>query len=115
MPVANGAEFFWDDGDTSIVQHQPAGEEETKRALMVWSRPTASIGTINITTLASARRISGVDCRECLLGLTAESSFGAWSYLIVRPRLRATFGSTHPGTRRTVKKIDVLGGVRKRS
>ena len=79
---------FSDAGDTSIVHQQPATEAETKRALMALvACPTASIGTVE----HHDARI-GIDSFPSQLaeniffcGFTAESSFGAWSYLIVRP------------------------------
>jgi glyoxylase-like metal-dependent hydrolase (beta-lactamase superfamily II)/ferredoxin len=110
--------IFADDGDTSIVQHQPAGEEETKRALMALvACPTASIGTVE----HHDARV-GIDAFPELIaenvyfcGFTAESSFGAWSYLVVCPAAdggNILIDSPRFATQ-LVKKIDTLGGVRK--
>ena len=79
---------FRDHGDQSSVYHQPETEEETRRALMsLVACPTSSIGT---TRKYDAH--TGVDAFPALIneniyfcGFTSESSFGAWSYLIVRP------------------------------
>jgi glyoxylase-like metal-dependent hydrolase (beta-lactamase superfamily II)/ferredoxin len=79
---------FRDHGDQSSVYHQPAGPAEELRALMALvACPTGSIGTAKGH---DAR--AGVDAFPERLdeniyfcGFTSESSFGAWSYLIVRP------------------------------
>jgi glyoxylase-like metal-dependent hydrolase (beta-lactamase superfamily II)/ferredoxin len=108
---------FADIGDTSIVQRQPANDEETKRALMALvACPTASIGT---TEHHDAR--IGIDAFPELIhenvyfcGFTAESSFGAWSYLIVRPDDEGgnvLIDSPRWATQ-LVKKIHATGGVR---
>jgi glyoxylase-like metal-dependent hydrolase (beta-lactamase superfamily II)/ferredoxin len=79
---------FRDHGDQSSVYRQPGTPEEIERALMALvACPTASIGT------ASRRNAGpGVDAfpshivdNVFFCGFTAEESFGAWSYLIVRP------------------------------
>jgi len=79
---------FSDAGDASIVYRQPSTDDETKQALMALvACPTASIGTtehhdaqIGIEAFPSPIAENIYFC-----GFTAESSFGAWSYLIVRP------------------------------
>ena len=109
---------FADLGDTSIVNRQPANDEETKRALMALvACPTASIGTLEHHNA----RI-GIDAFPELIaenvyfcGFTAESSFGAWSYLIVRPGSEGgnvLIDSPRFATQ-LVKKIEGLDGVRK--
>ena len=111
-------ETFRDAGDTSIVHHQPDSEDQTKRALMALvACPTASIGTtehhdphlgIDAFPLQIAENVY-------FCGFTAESSFGAWSYLIVRPQ--AAGGNVMIDSPRfatqLVKKIAAMGGVRK--
>jgi glyoxylase-like metal-dependent hydrolase (beta-lactamase superfamily II)/ferredoxin len=108
---------FADTGEASIVYSQPANEEETKRALMALvACPTASIGT---TEHHDAR--IGIDAFPELIaenvhfcGFTAESSFGAWSYLIVRPESEGgnvLIDSPRFATQ-LVKKIQAMGGVR---
>ena len=108
---------FRDHGGQSSVYQQPSTEADTLRALMALvACPTASIGT-------TSRRSSkpAVDAfperlfdNVYFCGYTAESSFGAWAYLIVRP--------DHDGgnvlvdsprfTRPLVRRIESLGGVR---
>ena len=81
-------ETFAEQSDASIVFHQPETEEETKRALMALvACPTGSIGTIEHHDAHI-----GIDAFPELIadnvfycGFNAESSFGAWSYLILRP------------------------------
>ena len=108
---------FSDDGDYSIVGAQPRTSAETRRALMALvACPTGSIGT---TEHHDAR--AGIDAFPALIaanvyycGFNAESSFGAWSYLIVRPE--AEGGNVLVDSPRfatqLVKKIEALGGVR---
>jgi len=109
---------FVDAGDTSIVSHQPLTESETERALMALvACPTASIGTIRHHNA----RI-GIDAFPELIsenvyfcGYTSESSFGAWSYLVVRPESEGgniLIDSPRFATQ-LIKKIDAAGGVRR--
>lgn len=109
---------FAEDDEYSIVYQQPRSAEETKRALMALvACPTASIGT-----LQHHDAHIGIDAfpepiaeNVYFCGFTAESSFGAWSYLIVRPE--DTGGNVLIDSPRfatqLVKKIEELGGVRK--
>jgi glyoxylase-like metal-dependent hydrolase (beta-lactamase superfamily II)/ferredoxin len=109
--------IFTDDGDFSIVHHQPESEAETRQALMALvACPTASIGTVE----HHDARI-GIDAFPSLVaeniyfcGFTAESSFGAWSYLIVRPEDQG--GNVLVDSPRfagqLVKQIERMGGVR---
>jgi len=110
-------ETFAEDGDASIVFYQPRSEEETKRALMALvACPTGSIGTLehhdaHIGIDAFPSRIAE---NVYFCGFTAESSFGAWSYLIVRPANEGgnvLIDSPRFATQ-LVKKIDATGGVR---
>ena len=108
---------FRDHGDQSSVYRQPENEEETKLALMALvACPTGSIGA----TERHDPRI-GIEAFPAHLadnvyfcGFTAESSFGAWSYLIVRPD--AEGGNLLVDSPRfsgpLVKRIAALGGVR---
>jgi glyoxylase-like metal-dependent hydrolase (beta-lactamase superfamily II)/ferredoxin len=107
---------FQDHGDQSSVYRQPETEEETRRALMsLVACPTGSIGT----TRKHDMRI-GIDAFPTLLaenvyfcGFTSESSFGAWSYLIVRPESEG--GNVLVDSPRfsgpLVKRISQMGGV----
>ncbi len=79
---------FRDHGDQSSVYRQPETAAEIDRALMALvACPTASIGTVAKHdlqhTIASFPSLIAEDVHFC--GFTSESSFGAWSYLIVRP------------------------------
>ena len=109
-------ETFSEDGEASIVYHQPQSEAETKRALMALvACPTASIGTIKHHDAHI-----GIDAFPMLIadnvyfcGFTAESSFGAWSYLIVRPEnedSNVLIDSPRFATQ-LVRRIEAMGGV----
>jgi glyoxylase-like metal-dependent hydrolase (beta-lactamase superfamily II)/ferredoxin len=109
-------EIFSDAGDNTIVYHQPANSDETKNALMALvACPTASIGTIehhdaHIGIDAFPTQIAE---NVYFCGFTAESSFGAWSYLIIRPSTdggNVLIDSPRFATQ-LVKKIQALGGV----
>jgi len=108
---------FAEGGDASIVVHQPIDEAETKRSLMALvACPTGSIGTVEHHDAHV-----GIDAFPELLveniyycGFNAESSFGAWSYLIVRPADEGgnvLIDSPRFATQ-LVKKIESMGGVR---
>jgi len=110
-------EIFAEDDEYSIVYRQPQSAQETKRALMALvACPTGSIGTvehhdahIGINAYPSLIAENVYFC-----GFTAESSFGAWSYLIVRPEKdggNMLIDSPRFATQ-LVKKIQDLGGVR---
>ena len=110
--------IFRDHGDQCSVYHQPETGQETRLALMALvACPTGSIGTIE----KHEARI-GIDAFPSLVsgnvyfcGFTSESSFGAWSYLIVRPK--------HDGgnvlvdsprfASQLVKRIEAMGGVKR--
>jgi glyoxylase-like metal-dependent hydrolase (beta-lactamase superfamily II)/ferredoxin len=109
--------IFADDGDASVVHHQPETEEETKRGLMALvACPTGSIGTIEHH---DAR--AGIDAfpepiseNVFYCGFNAESSFGAWSYLIQRPDSEGgnvLIDSPRFATQ-LIRKIKAMGGVR---
>ncbi len=109
--------IFTEDGDASIVHHQPDTDEETKRGMMALvACPTGSIGTIEHHDAHI-----GIDAFPELIadniyycGFNAESSFGAWSYLITRPQAEGgnvLIDSPRFATQ-LVKKIEKLGGVR---
>ena len=109
-------ETFTEDHDTSIVHHQPESAREIKRALMsLVACPTASIGTVEHHDAhhgidAFPQNIAG---NVYFCGFTAESSFGAWSYLIARPEAEGgnvLIDSPRFATQ-LVKKIEAAGGV----
>ena len=108
---------FRDHGDQSSVYHQPESEEETRLALSALvACPTGSIGT----TRKHDARI-GIDAFPTLInenvyfcGYTSEKSFGAWSYLVVRPDEEGgnLLIDSPRFSRPLVKKIKALGGAR---
>jgi glyoxylase-like metal-dependent hydrolase (beta-lactamase superfamily II)/ferredoxin len=108
---------FAEKGSASIVFHQPIDEAETKPALMALvACPTGSIGTVEHHDAHV-----GIDAFPELLtkniyycGFNAESSFGAWSYLVVRPDGEGgnvLIDSPRFATQ-LIKKIESMGGVR---
>ncbi|HEX7955331.1 MAG TPA: MBL fold metallo-hydrolase [Pyrinomonadaceae bacterium] len=108
---------FRDHGDQSSVFRQPANEAEARRALMALvACPTSSIGT---TRDHDARRgveafPAPVDGNVYFCGFTSESSFGAWSYLVVRPEAEGgnVLVDSPRFTRPLVRRVEELGGVR---
>ena len=106
---------FHDVGDQSAVFHQPASASEllqAQKALI--SCPTASIGSVRKHDMRGAvtsypELIEG-DVYRC--GFTAESSFGAFSYLIQHPNGNAMVDSPRFAGP-LVKRIDEMGGVRR--
>jgi glyoxylase-like metal-dependent hydrolase (beta-lactamase superfamily II)/ferredoxin len=108
---------FHDHGGQSSVVEQPLSPLEIHQAMMALvACPTASIGT---TTRRSARQAaaafpSKVFENVYFCGFTSESSFGAWSYLIVRPEAQG--GNVLVDSPRfstpLVRQIERLGGVR---
>lgn len=86
------ATFGGGEDDTSFVARQPGSEEERRRALMALvACPVSAIGTASkhgAETAAAARAFPepvapGDDVYAC--GYAAESSFGAASWLVLRP------------------------------
>jgi glyoxylase-like metal-dependent hydrolase (beta-lactamase superfamily II)/ferredoxin len=109
-------ETFSDDGDTSIVFQQPRTEKETNRALMALvACPTASIGTVEHHDAHFGIDAFPEPIAENIYfcGFTSESSFGAWSYLIVRRESdggNVLIDSPRFATQ-LVKRIEAMGGV----
>src|SRR5499427_5686103 len=108
---------FTEDGDFSIVHHQPESKTETKQALMALvACPTASIGTIEHydAHIGIDAFPSPVAENVYFCGFTSESSFGAWSYLIVRPPDQGgnVLVDSPRFTAPLVKRIERLGGVK---
>jgi glyoxylase-like metal-dependent hydrolase (beta-lactamase superfamily II)/ferredoxin len=83
------APAVFEEGDGhSFVAAQPQSPEERRRALMALvACPTASIGTAPRADASEGVRAYPEPIAEnvSFCGFTAESSFGAWSYLIERP------------------------------
>ena len=111
-------EIFRDHGDQCSVYHQPETDEETRRAMMALvACPTGSIGT----TQRHDAHI-GIDAFPLHLednvyfcGFTAESSFGAWSYLITRPESEGgnVLIDSPRYASQLLKRIDAMGGVKR--
>ena len=111
-------EVFAESGDASVVFHQPANIAEMRRALMALvACPTGSIGTLKRQDFRAGIDAFPLPIAENVYfcGFNAESSFGAWSYLILRPE--AEGGNVLVDSPRfatqLVKKIAAMGGVRK--
>src|SRR5262252_3909995 len=110
-------ETFSEDGEYSIVHHQPENADEERRALMALvACPTASIGAVEHHDAHI-----GIDAFPDLItenvyycGFNAESSFGAWSYLIVRPENQGgnVLIDSPRFASQLVKKIAAVGGVK---
>ena len=107
---------FHDHGEQCSVYRQPESEADTRLALMALvACPTGSIG---MTKKHDAR--IGIDAFPSLIaenvyfcGFTSESSFGGWSYLIVRPESEGgnlLIDSPRFATK-LVKRIEKMGGV----
>lgn len=110
------ATFRGSDGQ-SIVGRQPASDGDRHRALMALvACPTASIGTISHLNASEAVAAfpEPIAPDVCFCGFTAESSFGAWSYLIVRPDDRGgnVLVDSPRFTMPLVRRIEAMGGVK---
>jgi glyoxylase-like metal-dependent hydrolase (beta-lactamase superfamily II)/ferredoxin len=108
---------FHDHGGQSSVYRQPESDHDVQRALMALvACPTASIGTTSRRNARQAVRAfpERLFDQVYFCGFTAEASFGAWSYLIVRPE--SAGGNVLVDSPRfaapLVKRIEELGGVR---
>ena len=107
---------FRDHGDQSSVYHQPETDEETRLALLsLVACPTGSIGAGRKHDMRAAIDAFPLQISDNVYfcGFTSESSFGAWSYLILRPA--AEGGNVLVDSPRyagpLVKRIAALGGV----
>jgi glyoxylase-like metal-dependent hydrolase (beta-lactamase superfamily II)/ferredoxin len=111
-------EVFLDSGDASIVYHQPANITETRRALMALvACPTGSIGSLTPQDFRAGIDAFPMPISENVYfcGFTSEASFGAWSYLILRPESEG--GNVLVDSPRfagqLVRKVAAMGGARK--
>jgi glyoxylase-like metal-dependent hydrolase (beta-lactamase superfamily II)/ferredoxin len=111
-------EVFRDSGDASVVFHQPESLAETRRTLMALvACPTGSIGSLKPQDFRAGIDAFPMPLAENVYfcGFTSESSFGAWSYLILRPE--ADGGNVLVDSPRfagpLVRKMTAMGGVRK--
>jgi glyoxylase-like metal-dependent hydrolase (beta-lactamase superfamily II)/ferredoxin len=101
-------------GDQSAVHHQPADPHEEQAALKALVVcPTASIGDLGKHSTARAVRAypEEIEAGVYFCGFAAESSYGASSYLIVRPGGNILVDSPR-FTRPLVRRIEALGGIR---
>src|SRR5262245_1528605 len=108
---------FHDHGDQSSVYHQPITAAEIDLALRALvACPTSSIGSLEKHNVgqAVASFPSPIAENVYFCGFTSESSFGAWSYLIVRPEEAG--GNVLVDSPRAaaplVRRIKEMGGVR---
>ena len=109
-------ETFRDHGGQSSVCRQPATAEEIRLAAMATvACPTGSIGTSFKSNAKNAIDSFPFRITENIFycGFNSEKSFGAWSYLIVRPEEKG--GNVLVDSPRfsapLVKKIEALGGA----
>lgn len=108
---------FRDHGEQSSVYRQPRAEGEVLGALKsIVACPTSSIGTTRDydARLGVAAFPERLDENVFYCGFNAESSFGAWSYLVVRPEDEGgnVLIDSPRFTRPLVRRIEELGGVR---
>jgi glyoxylase-like metal-dependent hydrolase (beta-lactamase superfamily II)/ferredoxin len=100
-------------GDASRVYRQPGTPDHLHRARMaVLACPVAAIGTVEHHDLGAARaafpeRIDG-NVHHC--GYHSEASYGAASYLIVRPEGNVLVDSPR-FTKPLVRRLEEMGGV----
>lgn len=105
---------FGEEGGQALVTRQPQGTQELQRAMMALiSCPTASIGTLEKKALAPFLALLPEELAPgvFLCGYHHESSFGAASYLIVRPEGNVLVDSPRFAGP-LVERIEALGGVR---
>lgn len=104
-------ELFDDVGGQSVVVRQPEGGAGERAAwLAAEACPTQSIGRSPRTERPDGRYPHRVDGDVFFLGHNAEESFGADSYLVVRPDGNLLVDSPR-FTRRLVPPIEDLGGI----
>jgi glyoxylase-like metal-dependent hydrolase (beta-lactamase superfamily II)/ferredoxin len=104
---------FRDHGGQSSVFHQPENREEKRRAGMaIVACPTGSIGSGEKADAKNAINNFPFQITENIYycGFNSEKSFGAWSYLIVRPQGNMLVDSPRFSAP-LVKRIEALGGV----
>jgi glyoxylase-like metal-dependent hydrolase (beta-lactamase superfamily II)/ferredoxin len=104
-------ELFSAVGDQSVVAAQPAGDRAERRAwLAAEACPTASIGRSPRRPRPPGLYPLAVDGPVLDLGHTSESSFGATSYLVVRPEGNLMVDSPRY-TRSLTGPVDDAGGI----
>jgi glyoxylase-like metal-dependent hydrolase (beta-lactamase superfamily II)/ferredoxin len=104
---------FTEESDHSIVDKQPNSEFETKRAGMALvACPTGSIGTREKTDIRAAIDAfpENVDENVYFCGFASPNSYGAASYLIVRPEGNVLVDSPRFASN-LVKRLEQMGGI----
>ena len=102
------------DRDLAYVRRQPDGEADRRRALMALvSCPTASIGTVTRQDASEAVQAfpEALAPEVFYCGVAAEASFGASSYLVVRPEGNVLVDSPRAAGP-LLRAIAARGGVR---
>lgn len=105
---------FSDISDQSVVHHQPETPQQEFDALKALiTCPTASIGTLSNRNAKAAVGAypEAIDDNVYFCGFASESSYGASSYLILRPNGNVLIDSPRFATP-LVKRIENMGGVR---
>ncbi|GLH66523.1 MBL fold metallo-hydrolase [Geothrix edaphica] len=106
-------ETFADGGDHAKVHAQPGDSVSRLRASMALvACPVGSIGTDDKVELLAAAKAFPHPLAEDVFfcGYTSEKSFGAWSYLIRRPRGNVLMDSPR-AAEPLMKNLEALGGV----
>ena len=107
--------IYRQEGSKSVVYHQPSNLEERTQALeALLACPTASIGTVEKPQeikLVQSRFPLAIADNVYHCGYHSESSFGAASYLIQRPKGNILVDSPR-FTPPLVKQIEQMGGVK---
>ena len=108
-------EVFNRTGEQSVVYHQPENEVQRLRSLQaLLACPTASIGTVEKPKDIKSTQLSfpilvAENVYHC--GYHAENSYGAASYLIVRPEGNILVDSPR-WAQPLVKQLEEMGGIR---
>ena len=108
-------EVFNRTGEQSVVYHQPENEVQRLRSLQaLLACPTASIGTVEKPKDIKSAQLSfpilvAENVYHC--GYHAENSYGAASYLIVRPEGNILVDSPR-WAQPLVKQLEEMGGIR---
>ena len=108
-------EVFHREHEQSAVFHQPANHQERLRALQaLLACPTASIGTVDKPTdIRIAQQSFPIPITDTVFhcGYHAENSYGAASYLILRPEGNVLVDSPRFSPP-LVKRLEEMGGIR---